>query len=112
MAIFGNITKYKEERKFLPVQYYNKDKDDLIQEAIKEARSLGFTENCTVELLNGQIAQLRSFNRIHSLAYDDANDKFPKVCRVFYKKGNDNTFESIDHNELSLTYTHKNHNFG
>jgi hypothetical protein len=116
MALFGNITKYKEKPSDNYKSYpnYTRDhvKDGLIQEAIKEARMLGFTENCRVILLTGEEAMLTSFNTLQSLAFDAPSDYIPKVCRVFYSKNSTTVYDNIDHNELELFISYKNKSYG
>jgi hypothetical protein len=56
-----------------------------------------------VTLLNGDLAQLINFNTHPTLAYNGHYDNTPKVCRVYYKKGDTWMYESVDHNDLTIS---------
>jgi len=106
MALFGEMTKYKQEYKPNYKNYYSNNNDskiELIYEAIAEAKVQGLKEKCMVTLLNGDLAQLINFNTHPTLAYNGHYDNTPKVCRVYYKKGDTWMYESVDHNDLTIS---------
>lgn len=112
MAIFGEMTKYKQEDKFKYNNNYDSRREYLIRDAIQEAKDSGFVQNCKVTLLNGEEGQLTSFNNTQSMAFDNITDDIPKVCRIYHKKNNAWVFENMSHLDLELLYTYKNYHYG